>query len=477
MHTTETSPRRADASDDACRHAPGGAQPSSDGTRLGELWSVLPEQSGVDAEGILEIGGVSVSELAARYGTPLYVYDETGLRRRIRAFVDGLAARWPNSQVLFASKSFPAVGMYRLAYEEGAGIDVAGGGELRLALAAGVAAERIHFHGNAKTDAELSMALQAGIDTIIVDNEDELDRLERLLTAPQKLLLRVIPGVDAKTHASQATGGLDSKFGLPMDQALAAIERMRSHPLMDFEGVHLHIGSQILDTGQFVEAVEKISTAGTFSTYDVGGGLGVKYTYDDDDPGIDEYLDAIVAAARRHLPSDARLLIEPGRSIVARAGVTVYAVTTVKRTGMTFVAVDGGLADQLDAALTGQRFEAILANRVTAAWTETAQVVGRQCESGDLLVDRAPLPPAEVGDLLVLAATGAYGYTMANNYNGALKPAVVFVADGDSRLVVRRESYEDLLALHEPIHETRTAANMAAANKAASLPKEYEPHA
>src|SRR5699024_1322299 len=332
-------------------------------------------------------------------------------------------------------------------------------------------------HGNAKTDAELKMALQAGIDTIIVDNENELDRLNRLLTTPQKLLLRVIPGVDAKTHASQATGGLDSKFGLPMDQALAAIERMRSHPLMDFEGVHLHIGSQILDTKQFAEAVEKISTAGTFPTYDVGGGLGVKYTYDDDDPGIDEYLDAIVAAARRHLPSDARLLIEPGRSIVARAGVTVYAVTTVKRTGRTFVAVDGGLADQLDAALTGQRFEAVIANRVTDAWTEIAQVVGRQCESGDLLVDRAPLPPAEVGDLLVLAATGAYGYTMANNYNGALRPAVVFASGGHSRLVVRRESYEDLLALHEPISETTTAANTAAANKAASLPKEDDPHA
>ena len=477
MHTTESSSDRAEDTAAACRTVPTGAQPAPDDTRLGELWSLLPEDSRVTAEGVLEIGGVPVTELAEQYGTPLYVYDEMGLRKRIRAFVDGLAARWPNSQVLFASKSFPAVAMYRLAHEEGAGIDVAGGGELRMALAAGVAPESIHFHGNAKTDAELKMALQAGIDTIIVDNENELDRLNRLLTTPQKLLLRVIPGVDAKTHASQATGGLDSKFGLPMDQALAAIERMRSHPLMDFEGVHLHIGSQILDTKQFAEAVEKISTAGTFPTYDVGGGLGVKYTYDDDEPGIDEYLDAIIAAARKHLPSDARLLIEPGRSIVARAGVTVYQVTTVKRTGRTFVAVDGGLADQLDAALTGQRFEAVIVNRVADAWTEIAQVVGRQCESGDLLVDRAPLPPAEVGDLLVLAVTGAYGYTMANNYNGALRPAVVFASGGHSRLVVRRESYEDLLALHEPISETTTAANTAAANKAASLPKEDDPHA
>lgn len=425
-------------------------RPTPPGTRMDELWSILPETSGVDESGELEIGGLSVTELAQQYGTPLYLYDEEGLRRQIRRFVDGLAQRWSNSQVLFASKSFPAVGMYKLAQEEGASIDIAGGGELRMALAAGVSPERIHFHGNAKTDAELTMALTTGIDTLIVDNEDELDRLERLLSRPQKLLLRVIPGVDAKTHASQATGGAESKFGLPMDQALAAIERMRSHPLMDFEGVHLHIGSQILEIDQFAEAVAKISTAGAFSTYDVGGGLGVRYTYTDEDPGVEAYLDSIVAAAERHLPADARLLIEPGRSIVARAGVTVYSVTSVKRTGHTFVAVDGGLADQLDVALTGQRFEAVLANRVTEEWNETVQLVGRQCESGDLLVDQAPMPDAEVGDTVALAATGAYGYTMANNYNGALKPAVVFVRDGRSRLVVRRETYEDLLACHAP---------------------------
>lgn len=425
-------------------------QPSPEGTRLGELWSILPEESGVDERGVLHIGGVSVEELAERYGTPLYVYDEAGLRRQIRRFVDGMAERWPNSEVLWASKSFPAAGMYRLAAEEGISVDVAGGGELRMALAAGVPPERLHLHGNAKTDAELAMALEAGIAVIIVDNEDELDRLERLLTKPQKLMLRVIPGVEAKTHASQATGGSDSKFGLPMDQALAAIERMRAHPLMEFEGVHLHIGSQILEVEQFAEAVEKISTAGEFETYDVGGGVGVKYTYSDDAPTVEAYLDAVVNAAREHLPADAKLMIEPGRSVVARAGVTLYRATTVKRTGRVFVAVDGGLADQMDAALTGQRFEALLANRATEPWTETAQLVGRQCESGDLLVDRAPLPAARVGDLVVTATTGAYGYTLANNYNGALKPAVVFVADGEARLVARRETYDEFLALHAP---------------------------
>lgn len=425
-------------------------QPTPAGTRLGELWRILPEESAASADGVLEIGGVSVTELAERFGTPLHVYDETGLRRQIRRFVEGLRERWPNSEVLYASKSLPAVGMYRVAQEEGLSVDIAGGGELMLALAAGMDPARLYFHGNAKTDAELTMALEAGVGTVIVDNEDELDRLERLLTRPQRLLLRVIPGVEAKTHASQATGGLESKFGLPMDQAAHAIERMTAHPLMDFQGVHLHIGSQILDTEQFAEAVAKISSVGTFGTYDVGGGLGISYTYDEVAPPVDEYLDEIVTAAKRNLPADARIMIEPGRSVVARAGVTLYRVVTVKRTGHTFVAVDGGLADQMDIALTQQRYEAILADRLAEPWTETVQLVGRQCESGDLLVDGAPMPPARVGDLVVMPATGAYAYTMSNNYNGALKPAIVFVRDGEARLVTRRETYEDLLATHAP---------------------------
>ncbi|GAA2188901.1 diaminopimelate decarboxylase [Leucobacter alluvii] len=425
-------------------------QPTPERTRLGELWEVLPEEASASVEGVLEIGGVPVTTLADRYGTPLHVIDETGLRRQIRRFVDGLRSRWPNSEVLFASKSLPAVGMYRVAQEEGMSVDVAGGGELQLALAAGVAPERLHFHGNAKTDDELRMALDAGIGTIIVDNDDELDRLERLLTRPQKLLLRVIPGVEAETHASQATGGERSKFGLPMDQATAAIERMRVHPFMMFEGVHLHIGSQILNTRQFAEAVEKISSAGAFDTYDVGGGLGVKYTYDEDAPSVDAYLEAIVAAAREHLHESARLMIEPGRSVVARAGITLYRVVSVKRTGDVFVAVDGGMADQLDVALTHQRYEAVLADRLEEPWTERVQLVGRQCESGDLLIDGVDFPAARVGDLVAMATTGAYAYTMSNNYNGALKPAIVFVREGEARLVARRETYDDLLALHTP---------------------------
>lgn len=414
------------------------------------IWDILPEHSDTTTDGVLTIGGVPVTELAEQYGTPLHILDEVALRAQARRFITGLQERWPHSEVLFASKSLPIVAMYRLAAEEGLAIDVAGGGELQLALAAGVPASRIYMHGNAKTEAELRMAVEAGVEVIIVDNTDELDRLERILTKPQRLLLRVIPGVEATTHASQATGGDDSKFGLPMKQALEAIERMRAHPLMRFEGVHLHIGSQILDTSQFAEAVANISQAGTFPVYDVGGGLGVKYTFEDEAPSVESYLDAIVTAAKRYLPHDAKLIIEPGRSLVARSGVTLYRVTSVKQTGDTFVAVDGGMADQLDVALTGQRFEAVLANRMREPWDTRVQLVGRQCESGDLLIDGAHLPLPRVGDLVVMATTGAYSYTLTNNYNGALRPAIVCVADGASRLVARRETYADLLRLHEP---------------------------
>lgn len=413
--------------------------------RLNELFEILPEESGVTDEGVLTIGGVRVTDLAQQYGTPLHIMDEVGLRRQMRRFVDGLQSRWPNSEVLFASKSLPIVAAYAIAAAEGMSIDVAGGGELQLALAAGVDPQRIHLHGNAKSDAELTMALEAGIGAIIVDNFDEIARLEELVTQPLHVLVRVIPGVDARTHASQATGGNNSKFGLPIDQATEAIARLNAHPLITCDGIHLHIGSQILEAEPFGEAVAKVAPIGEFPVYDVGGGLGVRYTYAEQPATVDEYLDAIVRSAKAHLPADAKILIEPGRSTVARAGVTLYTVNTVKHTGKTFVAVDGGLADQLDIALTSQRYEAIVANKLNEPWSETAQLVGRQCESGDLLVEDAPLAETERGDLIVMPVTGAYAYTMSNNYNGALKPAVVFVSNGTSRLAVRRETYADLL--------------------------------
>jgi diaminopimelate decarboxylase len=273
----------------------------------------------------------------------------------------------------------------------------------------------------------------AGVGTIMVDNADELDRLEKLMTSTQRVMLRVIPDVAPETHRTQSTGGSDSKFGVPFDQALLLIERIGTNPKLELFGVHLHTGSQMLDTAPFAAAVERLGAVGTFAAYDIGGGLGVRYTYTDQAPSIDAYLDAIVEVARRVLPADAHLLIEPGRSLVARAGISLYRVVSVKRTGRTFVAVDGGMADNIDAAYTGQRYEATIANRAASPMTDFVDVVGRHCESGDCLIGGVWLPSSQVDDLLAIATTGAYSYTMANNYNGALKEPVVLVEDGAAK--------------------------------------------
>jgi diaminopimelate decarboxylase len=421
-----------------------------------DLLPLFPEHSSVSPDGELAIGGVGVRELAERFGTPAYVVDEAGLRAQARRFKDGLAARHPNSGVSFASKSFPCVAAYQVAAAEGLSIDVAGAGELVMALAAGAPPEQLYLHGNAKTAAELTMALDAGVGTVVVDNFDDIDRLEQLIPPgrQQRVLIRIIPGVAPVTHESQSTGGDDSKFGLPLDQARAAIARIGNSRQLVLDGLHLHIGSQILDTEPFARAVEAVSVLGTFDVYDVGGGLGVRYTLQDQAPTVEEYLDTIAAAATTHLPAGAKLLIEPGRSLVARSCVTLYRVTTLKRTGRTFVAVDGGMADNLDAALTGQGFEAAVATRMYAQPDEITQLVGRQCESGDLLADRLPLPAPRVGDLIAMPVTGAYTYTLANNYNGALRPPIVFCRDGNARAVAERETHEHVLALHRPALET-----------------------
>lgn len=410
----------------------------------------FPEEADLTEEGELVIGGCSATELAAQYGTPAYIVDEVGLRRQIRRFIDGLSARWPNSEVLFASKSLPCVAMYAIAQSEGLSVDVAGGGELVMALAAGVDPDKIYLHGNAKSDAEIQMALDAGIRGIVVDNFDDLDRLDRLATASQGVLLRMIPGIETQTHASQATGGHDSKFGLPVEQIRQAIERVNASPRLRLDGIHVHVGSQILDSAPFASAVKSVAELGPFDTYDIGGGLGVEYTEGEAAPSVEEYLDVIAEAAHKLLPTSARLMIEPGRSIVARAGITLYSVNTVKSTAKTFVAVDGGMADNLDIALTGQRYDAVIATRMTAPRTVLSDVVGRQCESGDLLVGDVELSKPQRGDLLAMPMTGAYAYTMANNYNGALIPPIVFCAEGRSRLGAERQTYEGLLQLHRP---------------------------
>src|SRR5438552_4661868 len=328
------------------------------GTGDRDLLPLFPEHSSVSPDGELAIAELKVRALPHRFGTPACIVDEAGLWNQARRFKDGLAARHPDSEVVFASKSLPCLAVYKLFAAAGLSIDVAGAGELVMALAAGVPAERMYLHGNAKTTAELTMALDAGVATVVVDNFDDIERLEHLATRPQRVLIRIIPGVAPETHESQSTGGADSKFGLPLDQAREAIARIRASEKLQLDGLHLHIGSQILETEPFAQAVEAVSVLGEFGVYDVGGGLGVRYTLKDEAPSVDQYLDTITAAARTYLPAGAKLVIEPGRSLVAGSCVTLYRVTTVKHTGRTFVAVDGGMADNLDAGVTGQGFEA-----------------------------------------------------------------------------------------------------------------------
>jgi diaminopimelate decarboxylase len=382
--------------------------------------------------------------LVSAYGTPALIVDETALRDRARRYQDGLRSRWPNSEVIWASKSLPLTSVFRVLGEEGLGIDVAGGGELVMALAAGINPSKIVMHGNAKTDEEIEMAVKAGVGTIVVDNFDDIDRLERFVQSEQAVLVRIIPGILPDTHLANATGQNDSKFGLSIDDAKVAIARLKASKKLRLDGLHLHLGSQIMSTEPFIQSLQAIASLGEFSVYDLGGGLGVRYTYKDNPPSIEEYLDALIGAARKYLPANAKIMIEPGRSMVADAAVTLYRVVTIKHSARTFVAIDGGMADNLEVSLYGQRFEATVATRVGGG--ELYSLVGRHCESGDILIDGVKLVDPKIGEIIAVPVTGAYCLTMANNYNGARRPPVVFCKDGVARPVVRRETYDDLLA-------------------------------
>ena len=401
----------------------------------------------MDADGELVVGGCRLADLAAEWGTPLYVIDEAGVRGQVRRFRRALDGAWPDARMVFASKAFPSTPMYRLMAEEGIGVDVAGPGELAMALAGGVNPARIVMHGNAKTTAELRRAVDAGVGLIVIDNTDDIDRLDDIGAAGQPVLIRVLPGVQPDTYDAVATGQAGSKFGLPLPAARAAIDRLRGSKLR-LDGLHLHIGSQILSAEPYTRAVEVVAGLGEFSTYNLGGGLGVRYTYADAPPSPEEWIGVLAAAARRCLPPGAQLLIEPGRSLVAPFGVTVYQVVSVKGDDPRFVAVDGGMADNMEVALYGQRFEATLTSRVGGGGP--VELVGRHCESGDRLISGVPLREPRPGDRLAMPVTGAYCGTMANNYNGALRPPVVFVRDGQPRLAVRRETLADLMSRDVP---------------------------
>ena len=392
-------------------------------------------------------------DLAEEFGTPLFVYDEEHLRVRCReavaAFGDGVA---------YASKAFLCKAMARLAHEEGLCLDVASGGELATVLAAGVPADRVVLHGNNKSTDELAMAISAGVRRIVIDSMDEIDRIEMLADHGVKVavLLRVTPGVEVHTHEFVQTGQEDSKFGLSIASgaATSALERLAASPAIELKGIHAHIGSQVFDTGSFARAAEILADFFIPLGLDelcVGGGLGVAYVVGEEAPTLTEWAEGTIAALHaRGVSAEVSITAEPGRSIVAQAALTVYRVGTIKEVAgiRTYLAVDGGMSDNPRPVLYGSGYEAFDPADVEAIRTSVARVVGKHCESGDVILPEAQIPAGvDVGSLLATPVTGAYGYSMASTYNKVPRPAVVFVAGGVARLVVRRETYEDLVSL------------------------------
>ncbi len=415
---------------------------------------VYPRGSRVNERGHLELAGCDVIELAEEFGTPAYVYAEDEIRARAGAFRRAFEERTDSFEVLYASKAFPCTAAFRIMREEGLSVDVASGGELYLALAAGYDPSRIHLHGNNKTEAELRYALDAGVGHLIVDSFDEIDRLERLLDRAQRVLIRITPGIEAHTHDYVQTGQVDSKFGFGLADGLAerAVERVRAARQLELVGLHAHIGSQIFELEPYMKAIEVL---GDFTRavdlepelLNVGGGLGIAYLDTDEAPSIEDYVDVKVRGVERVFDPVPRILVEPGRSIVGNAGVTAYRVGTVKEIPgvRTYVAVDGGMSDNLRPMLYGSRYEAVIADRAGETPDTQVTIAGMHCESGDVLVREAEVTAPRVGDVLVTPATGAYGHAMANNYNAIPRPPVIFCRDGKARVVVRRETWDDLL--------------------------------
>jgi diaminopimelate decarboxylase len=412
---------------------------------------LLPDTAHVDGNGRLTVGGVDVVTIADDFGTPVFVYDEDHLRARCHEAVAAFGA----DSVVYATKAFLCVAMARLAHEEGLLLDVATGGEMHVALAAGVPADRLVLHGNNKSIGELERAMRAGVRHVVVDSFDEMDRIDALVAAgvPRpRVQIRVTPGVYVHTHEYISTGQNDSKFGFNLGNgdALRAVQRARRSASMDFLGIHCHIGSNVFDADNFTKAagvMVRFANETESPELTLGGGLGVAYVNDEVAPTITEWA-AALRAGTADLRQGIRVLVEPGRSIVASAALTAYRVGTMKDIPdvRTYVSVDGGMSDNPRPVLYGSGYEAFLPARTTAPRTRTVRLVGKHCESGDVLISEARVPAdIAVGDVLATPVTGAYGHSMGSNYNKVPRPAVVFVRDGKARLVVRRETYDDLL--------------------------------
>jgi diaminopimelate decarboxylase len=427
--------------------------------------TIFPRTAAV-RDGRLSIAGCDAQELTREFGSPLYVFDETELRETCREYVRAFTSRHADTEVTYASKAYLSRFMAAVARDEGIGLDIVSGGELAVALAAGYPAARCHFHGNNKGEQELREAIDAGVGRIIVDNFYELelvDRLARAAGAQQRIIFRLSPGVDAHTLAKTTTGTLDSKFGLPIstgaaEQAVADAQRMVG---VDLVGLHCHLGSPLFSVAPYDEAnavmlafaAEMVRKHGLdFREYSPGGGFAAQYVREKPAPPVDEYAEAIVSSFKRRCAEQKlplpHLFVEPGRSLVARAGVALYTVGARKHVeGLrTWVSVDGGMADNIRPAIYDAKYEAVVVNRADDAPSETVTIAGKYCESGDILVKDAHLPPTQPGDVIALPASGAYCLTMASNYNMALKPAIIAVRDGRAKLIRRRETYADLLA-------------------------------
>ncbi|HZK48466.1 MAG TPA: diaminopimelate decarboxylase [Thermoleophilia bacterium] len=432
---------------------------------------IYPAHTRHNSAGRLEIDGCDVVGLAGEFGTPLVIYEEKTLVDQCRRYMAAFRAHTDDFEVIYASKAFCCVSICQLIEREGLSLDVSSGGEYYTGLVAGFPTQRMFFHGNNKTEAELRYALENGIGFVVVDSFDELALLERLAADRneiQPVLLRITPGVEAHTHEFIQTGQLDSKFGFGLTEGHAeeAIRRTLEAGHLDLVGLHAHIGSQIFELEGFRRAiavlVDLIKTMHDRVGFDcrylnVGGGLGIRYTEEDAPLTIDAYVDCKVGGVKQEmervgLPMP-RVLVEPGRSLVGKAGVTAYTVGTIKEIPgiRTYVSVDGGMSDNIRPMLYGAKYEAMIADRAEAEAETRVTVAGKHCESSDILVKDALLAQPRVGDIVVIPATGAYCYAMASNYNGNPRPAVVMVRDGEARVIIRRETYADLVADQLPL--------------------------
>ena len=420
----------------------------------------------VDEHGQLIIGGTSAIELANTYGTPLFVYDTALIKERARAFIQTFERAGVKAQVAYASKAFSSIAMYQLAAEEGLSLDVVSGGELYTAIQAGFPVERIHFHGNNKSDEELKYALDSAIGCIVVDNFYEIEQLKRLTASGQQvnILLRVTPGIEAHTHDYITTGQADSKFGFDLNngQADRAFKEVKDVETIHLLGLHCHIGSQIFDTVAFSLAAKKLiskmlewKTRFNFvcPVLNLGGGFGIRYTEEDKplQPAI--YVEDMIKSIQSDIGQKdypmPEIWIEPGRSLVGDAGTTLYTIGSQKEVPgvRNYLAVDGGMSDNIRPALYQAKYDAAVANKMNAPLTTPYTVAGKCCESGDKLIEEVSLPEIEAGDTLAVFCTGAYGYSMASNYNRLPRPAVVFAENGQHQIVIKRETYEDLVRL------------------------------